>query len=74
MARRFISSLESHAANLASAGRPTVIICFDVHSRMVLGHSVAFDSPSLQNALLALKSVNQPPAIPSDDVARQLPE
>lgn len=43
-------------------GRPTITVCIDVYTRMILGHLVSFEPPSLFSALLVLKRVNRPKA------------
>jgi putative transposase len=40
-------------------GRPTLTVCLDVATRMVLGYLISFEAPSLYSALTVLKRVNK---------------
>ena len=52
--------------------RLTVTLCFDVATRVLLGHRISFKPPNPHSALLALQQVNQharswdPRGIPDD--------
>jgi hypothetical protein len=53
-------------------GRPTLTLCLDVHSRMVVGCAVAFEPPSAHSEVLALTRADQTPVVPTEDVAPKL--
>ena len=53
-------------------GRPTLAVCIDAHSRMVVGCAFFFEPPSVRCALPALEKCLQTPVALTERVNLQL--